>query len=200
MSSVTNKTDKNKHYVNNRQFSEEVVKYVANKTECIRKGKPVPQVTHYIADCFLKIAEGLSHKSNFVGYSYREEMVMDAVENCLRAIDNYDISMATYTGKPNAFSYFTQISWFAFIRRINKEKRQHDIKLKYMAQSGFEEFLINESEDAESAQAVRSFVDSLLQRIDEKKSKDKVIDQYEKEHRPRKKRAVIVDSDLSDFL
>ena len=80
-------------------------------------------VPDYIAKCFLKICEGLSHKSNFVRYTYREEMVMDAVENCLNAVGNYNIEAATRKGKPNAFGYFTQISWFAFIRRIKKEKK-----------------------------------------------------------------------------
>ena len=66
---------------------------------------------------------------------------MDAVENCLKAILNYNIESATRTGKPNAFAYFTQISWYAFLRRIEKEKKQQDIKLRYIAQSGIEEFL-----------------------------------------------------------
>ena len=87
-------------------------------------------------DVFLKIAEGLSHKANFVRYTYREEMVMDAVENCLKAIENYNLETATRTGKPNAFAYFTQISWYAFLRRIQKEKKQQDIKIKYLTESG----------------------------------------------------------------
>jgi len=188
------------HYVDNKLFSESVVDYVHLKQEAEAAGKTPPQVTHYIASCFLKICEGLSHSFNFVRYTYREEMVMDAVENCLKAIGNYDIDKATRTGKPNAFSYFTQIAWFAFVRRINKEKRQQDIKLRYMAQSGFDEFMISEDEDPEAAAAVRSFVDSLLQRIDEIKVKDRKVDEYAKEDKARKKRTVIADSDLRDFL
>lgn len=188
------------HYVDNKLFSQRVVDYVKLKKEAEAAGKPIPQVTHYIAECFLKICEGLSHSFNFVRYTYREEMVMDAVENCLKAIGNYDIDKATRTGNPNAFSYFTQIAWFAFVRRINKEKRQQDIKLKYMAQSGFDEFMVSEDEDPEAAAAVRSFVDSLLQRIDEIKVKDHKVDIYAKDHKSRKKRAVIADSDLRDFL
>lgn len=79
------------HYVNNRQFSEAVVDYCTTVKEAKDDGRPNPVVTDYIASCFLKIAEGLSHKANFVRYTYREEMVMDAVENCLKAIENYDI-------------------------------------------------------------------------------------------------------------
>ena len=80
----------------------------------------------------------MSHKANFVRYTYREEMVMDAVENCLKAIENYNIDKATRTGKPNAFAYFTQIAWYAFLRRIEKEKKQQDIKMKYLSESGLE--------------------------------------------------------------
>ena len=129
------------HYVNNAQFSQAVVEYVEEVNRSKKAKIPNPVVPDYIARCFLKIAEGLSHKANFVRYTYREEMVMDAVENCLKAILNYNIESATRTGKPNAFAYFTQISWYAFLRRIEKEKKQQDIKLRYIAQSGIEEFL-----------------------------------------------------------
>ena len=126
------------HYVNNKEFSQAVVDYVKTVREAREKGKDDPIVTDYIARCFLKISEGLSHKSNFVRYTYREEMVMDAVENCLNAIGNYNIEAATRKGKPNAFGYFTQICWFAFIRRIKKEKKQQDVKLKFLAEYGIE--------------------------------------------------------------
>ena len=102
------------HYVNNADFSQAVVDYVTSANEAKNDNRKIPKVTNYIAQCFLRIAEGLSHKSNFIRYTYREEMVMDAVENCLKAINNYDIEAATRTGKPNAFAYFTQITWFAF--------------------------------------------------------------------------------------
>ena len=80
---------RNIHYVNNADFSHAVVEYVKLSEEAKKKKVDVPKVTDYIASCFLKIAEGLSHKSNFIRYTYREEMVMDAVENCLKAISNY---------------------------------------------------------------------------------------------------------------
>ena len=99
------------HYVNNAQFSQAVVDYVTDLNKARdAKIRDLPKVPDYIAMCFLKICEGLSHKSNFVRYTYREEMVMDAVENCLKAIENYNLEAATRTGKPNAFAYFTQIS------------------------------------------------------------------------------------------
>ena len=87
------------HYINNKEFSLAVVEYVTNKNKLEEEGKETPKVTNYIASCFLKISEGLSHRPNFVRYTYREEMVMDAVENCLKAISNYNIETATRTGK-----------------------------------------------------------------------------------------------------
>ena len=133
------------HYVNNADFSQAVVDYVTSANEAKNNNQKIPKVTNYIAQCFLRIAEGLSHKSNFIRYTYREEMVMDAVENCLKAINNYDIEAATRTGKPNAFAYFTQITWFAFLRRIAKEKKQQEVKMKYLASSGIENFIMNEN-------------------------------------------------------
>ena len=99
------------HYVNNSDFSTAVVEYVEKVDNARKKKNNIPKVPDYIAQCFLKIAEGLSHKANFIRYTYREEMVMDAVENCLKAIGNYNLEAATRTGKPNAFAYFTQITW-----------------------------------------------------------------------------------------
>ena len=186
------------HYVNNAQFSQAIVDYVTVLNEAKKSQEPLPKVPDYIAQCFLKICEGLSHKSNFVRYTYREEMVMDAVENCLKAVENYDIEAATRTGKPNAFAYFTQISWYAFLRRIEREKKQQDIKMKYIEQSGIENFLDNELGDAQSATVAQAFVDSLRNKIDEVKEKDAFWKDVVKKER--KRRAVNVDSDLSDFI
>ena len=188
------------HYVNNKEFSQAVVDYVKTVREAREKDEPDPIVTDYIARCFLKIAEGLSHKSNFVRYTYREEMVMDAVENCLNAVGNYNIEAATRKSKPNAFGYFTQISWFAFIRRIKKEKKQQDVKLKFLAESGIEEFMIDPDEDPQVAKAVQSFVDNLRRRIDDVKEKDKAFEKYKVTKVANRRRPLTVDSDLSDFL
>ena len=193
------KRSKNVHYVNNQEFSTAVVNYVGTVKEAKDAGKPIPVVTDYVATCFLRIAENLSHKSNFIRYTYREEMVMDAVENCLKAVENYDINASTRTGKPNAFAYFTQIIWYAFLRRITKEKKQQDIKEKYLSQSGVEAFLAAEQGDM-STQVVTHFVDTLKDRIDKVKSHDQDLKAFAQKQKIRKKRAVNVDSDLSEFL
>ena len=187
------------HYVNNAQFSDAVVEYVTRVNEAQNNNKDIPIVPNYIAECFLKIAEGLSHKSNFSRYTYREEMVMDAVENCLKAIGNYNLETATRTGRPNAFAYFTQISWFAFLRRIAKEKRQQDVKMKYLEKSGIENFVDLDLADAAAGHVIESFVDSLRDRIDKVKQTDQVFDTIYKEEK-KKKRTKQADSDLSEFL
>jgi hypothetical protein len=182
------------HYVNNKEFSQAVVDYCLDLQNARKNGNKLPVVTDYVASCFLKIAEGLSHKSNFVRYTYREEMVMDAVENCLKAIENYNIEAATRSGNPNAFAYFTQISWYAFLRRIEKEKKQQEIKLKYISEADVSEFL-EENDDGGSP-----FVDQLRIRIDTVKEADAQFKEYAKEEKKRKRRAVYVDSDLTDHF
>lgn len=191
--------DKNKnkpHYVNNADFSNAIVEYVRRANEDAAAGKERPIVTNYIAECFLKIAEGLSHKANFIGYTYREEMVMDAVENCLKAIDNYNLETATRTGTPNAFGYFTQIAWYAFLRRMEKEKKQHDIKLKFFSEFGVEELLAEDNDDA--MHQTQSLIDDIRVRIDLIKTNDRMIKEYAKEQRRRRRKRT--DSDLTDFF
>ena len=165
------------HYVNNRDFSYAVVDYVKECRKCDEEGTPSPKVTDYIATCFMKICEGLSHKSNFIRYTYRDEMVMDAVENCLKAIHNYNIEAATRTGKPNAFSYFTQIAYFAFIRRITKEKKQADIKSRFLEQADVEQFIDNIDQSSPQDQA---FVDRLRDKISSLKQKDEAVKEFAK--------------------
>jgi len=175
------------HYVNNREFSYAVVDYVNAANAAKQADEKNPVVPDYIAICFMKICEGLSHKPNFVRYTYRDEMVMDGVENCLKAIYNYNIDTATRTGKPNAFSYFTQIAYFAFIRRIVKEKKQTDIKFKFMEQANIEDFVssidINNPID-------QSFLDTLREKISRIKETDSAIKRFSKEDKEKKKKGL----------
>ena len=173
------------HYVNNRDFSYAVVDYVKSCEAVEDTDKPRPVVTDYIATCFMKICEGLSHKPNFIRYTYRDEMVMDGVENCLRAIHNYNIDTATRTGKPNAFSYFTQIAFFAFIRRITKEKKQQDIKIKFLNQADVEEFITSIDSNSPVDQA---YVDTLRNKIAAIKEKDNAVKEFGKEEKKKEKK------------
>ena len=199
------KKRKSIHYVNNKEFSTAVVEYVklVNKAKENRANQ-LPIVPDYIAICFMRISEGLSHKSNFVGYTYREEMVMDAVENCLKAILNYNIEAATRTGAPNAFAYFTQITWYAFLRRIAKEKKQQDVKMRYLSTAGAGDFLSTDSiaNNSMGDQVINHYVNVLQMRINTVKEKDKVIKAFvvKDKKATRKKKVSFLDSDLSEFL
>lgn len=181
------------HYVNNKEFSQAVVDYVNSANDARDKGESEPTIPNYIGECFLKISEGLSHKPNFISYTYREEMVMDAVENCIKAIMNYDITKATRTGLPNAFAYFTQISYFAFLRRIAKEKRQQDIKELYIDYAGAEAFM-NTGEYLDS--------DSIVERIRHKsaaiRNRDNKIKEFGKKIKNKAKKKVT--GQLDQFL
>ena len=168
------------HYVNNKDFSRAVFDYVKLVEECEASGEEKPKIPNYIAKCFMNIAEGLSHKSNFIGYSYREEMVMDAVENCLKAIYNYNLEAATRTGNPNAFAYFTQISWYAFLRRIDKEKKQETIKQRFLENHTFEDFVDIDHNDKMGVNVGSMFVDQLKSKIDEIRHKDNILKEYSK--------------------
>jgi hypothetical protein len=181
------------HYVNNKQFSQSVVDYVTSVVEAREAEKDEPIITEYIGSCFLKIAEGLSHKPNFVGYTYREEMVMDGVENCIKAIMNYDVKKATRTGLPNAFAYFTQIVYFAFLRRIAKEKKQQDIKEKYMDFAGASAFMdIGDHPDP------NGIVDRVRYKSQRIRERDNKIKEFGKELKKRAKKKVV--GGLEKFL
>jgi len=100
------------------------------------EGKKRPQVTNYIGECYLKIANHLSYRPNFINYTYRDDMISDGIENCLQYMDNFDPEKSK-----NPFAYFTQIIYYAFIRRIQKEKKQQEVKQKMIANFGEEQMM-----------------------------------------------------------
>ena len=176
------------HYVNNREFSQSVVDYVNLVKKAKATNTEIPRITEYIGRCFLRIAEGLSHKPNFVRYTYREEMVMDGVENCIKAIMNYNIEAATRTGSPNAFAYFTQINYYAFIRRIMKEKKQQDIKFRYIEHAGIEDFMSNSENTGTNMNGIENgFIDTLKKRIGRVKDVDVKVKEFKKKDKKEKK-------------
>ena len=123
MSTVTVKTKR--HYVNNKDFYEAIVAYKQRLKE-----NPETRVPDYIGQCIMAICTKLSTKPNFYGYSFRDEMIADGIENCIGAVDGFNPEKSN-----NPFAYFTQIAWNAFIRRITKEKKQQYIKHKNMVNS-----------------------------------------------------------------
>ena len=119
------KKEKGVHYVNNAQFLEAMKEWKAKCKEAEEEGDPQPPVSNYIGECFLKIANHLSYRPNFINYTYREEMISDGIENCLQYCSNFNPEKSN-----NPFAYFTQIIYYAFIRRIQKEKKQQHVKHK----------------------------------------------------------------------
>ena len=110
---------KKPHYVNNKEFLQ-AMKDWRNKCEQAKKdGKQPPPITYYIGECFLKIANHLSYRPNFINYTYREEMISDGIENCLQYVHNFNPEKSD-----NPFAYFTQIIYYAFLRRIQKRKNK----------------------------------------------------------------------------
>ena len=115
------------HYIDNKKFYEEMLQWKKSTKEAEDSDDPKPPVTDYIARCFLAIGENLAKKPNFMNYPFKEDMISDGVENCLMYCSNFDPEKST-----NPFSYFTQIIYYAFLRRIQKEKKQNYIKYKYL--------------------------------------------------------------------
>lgn len=113
------------NYINNFDFYDAIVDYKLKCDIARQDALPKPQISRYIGECFNKLAEGLSRRPNFFGYSYRDDMVFDGIENCLRYVENFNPEKTK-----NPFAYFTQILWWAFVRRIKKEKTQQYIKYK----------------------------------------------------------------------
>ena len=126
--------EKKHHYVDNKQFLAAIIKRKEEIKEAEEAGEPKPQITNYLGECILKIANHLSYRPNFINYTYREEMISDGIENCLQYIDKFDPNMSS-----NPFAYFTQIIYYAFIRRITKEKKQQQIKEKILKESDIEQ-------------------------------------------------------------
>ena len=118
------------YYVNNKELLEAMTSYRERVIYAKEHDKPKPRVSNYVGDCFLKIATHLSYKPNFVNYPFREDMICDGIENCLQYIDNFDPDKSK-----NPFAYFTQIIYYAFLRRIQKEKKQLEIKQKILDHS-----------------------------------------------------------------
>tara|TARA_B100000242_G_scaffold288103_1_gene255844 strand:- start:1737 stop:2279 length:543 start_codon:yes stop_codon:yes gene_type:complete len=119
-----------KHYVNNKEFLEAIIEWKEKVKEAESSDEDIPPVTDYIGECFLKIAQHLSYKPNFINYTFKEEMIGDGIENCLQYVNNFNPEKSK-----NPFSYFTQIIYYAFIRRIQKEKKQTHVKHKIIEKS-----------------------------------------------------------------
>jgi hypothetical protein len=161
-----------KHYVNNKTLFEEMVKFKEKTKEAEEAGKQLPRIPNYVGECFLMICNKLSTKPNFMGYSYRDDMIADAIENCVVAAHSFDPEKSS-----NPFAYFTQIAWNAFIRRIQKEKKQSYIKHKNFVNSNLMEDIAREISvtgqpihNEYSDDIIRSFEDKIVKNSKKPKS------------------------------
>ena len=125
---------RSEHYVNNKEFLAALIRYQEDIEIARLQDKPKPVIPRYIGECFLKIANHLSFKPNFVNYMFKEDMISDGIENCVQYIHNFNPEKSR-----NPFAYFTQIIHYAFLRRIQREKRQLEIKNKIIEKSGYNE-------------------------------------------------------------
>jgi len=128
---------KSEHYVNNKELLAALIDYRADVAVAKAKDLPKPRISNYLGECFLKIATHLSYKPNFVNYMFRDDMISDGIENCVQYIHNFDPAKSK-----NPFAYFTQIIHYAFLRRIQKEKKQLEIKTKIIEKTGYDEVMV----------------------------------------------------------
>ena len=133
------------HYVDNKKFLAAIVERKEQIKEAEGVGDPKPQITNYLGECILKISNHLSYRPNFINYTYKEEMISDGIENSLQYIDNFDPEKSK-----NPFAYFTQIIYYAFIRRIAKEKKQQKIKERILLRSNIQDMIVVQKHDDEA--------------------------------------------------
>ena len=135
---IKNKKQK-PHYVDNKKFLQAMIDW----RETWPSEESIPPVTNYIGECFLKIATHLSYRPNFINYTYRDEMISDGIENCLQYVKNFNPEKSS-----NPFAYFTQIIYYAFLRRIQKEKKQTHVRNKIIEKSNYVSFTTMEGDDS----------------------------------------------------
>lgn len=163
------------HYVDNKQLYAVIIQYKADVQAAKQNDQSKPQIPNYVGECILLIAQRLATKPNFINYSYKEEMISDGIENCISYFDNFDPSKSD-----NPFAYFTQIIYYAFLRRIQKEKKQVYIKHKSTENSMLFNELVDQMDDDDftpsfefDSENISDFIKAFEDNIDKKKVKRK---------------------------
>ena len=155
---------KSEHYVNNKEFLAAMVEYKKSVNRAKRDKNNKPPVPDYIGECFLKIANHLSYRPNFINYTFRDDMISDGIENCLQYLDNFNPKTSN-----NPFAYFTQIIYYAFVRRIQKEKKQTVIKQKMIADSNYDDMTLQPGDDREFKNQFTEFLKANLPKEEDSK-------------------------------
>ena len=163
------------HYINNQEFLAALLDHREKVLAAREAGTAIPPVSNYIGDCFIKIAKHLSYKSNFINYSYKDEMISDAIENCLAVVDNFDPSKSK-----NPFAYFTQITFFAFVRRIQREKKQMATKFRYIDQLDVSDIVTQEHDNGEFQNQFLEYLKGQMDNYEYEKVTSTIIKKEEK--------------------
>lgn len=178
------------HYVDNATFFEAIKEYQNRVRECANSNTPVPRIPEYIGECFLRIATKFSFVNNgkmsFVNYTYRDDMILDGIENCIRAIHSFDPTKGS-----NPFSYFTQIIFFAFLRRIDKEKKQTKIRNALISNMDIDSFNTQDQDD--DTEYRNSFVEYVKANMELDENMFVLAKKSKKQHRS-------TSTDLQDFF
>ncbi len=144
------------HYVNNKDLLNQIIKRKALIKAALEAGQEKPPLDNYLGECILKICKHLAYKSNFINYTYRNEMIGDAIENCVKVLDNFDPERGS-----NPFAYLTQIAYNAFIRRIQMEQKQQYIKGKLIQDMPLDELFSTQDQDSDDAAFHNQFIEYL---------------------------------------
>lgn len=182
-----------KHYVDNKQLYATLVEYRNKRLDAEKQGKPVPPIPNYVGECLLQIATRLSYKPNFANYMFREEMVGDGIENCINYLNNFNPDKST-----NPFAYFTQIIYYAFLRRIDREKRQLYVKHKALENSMIMNELADQGAEAADGTTITVNLDSDYMKDFVSSFEDKVEARKQKRINKKKGLEVFIDDDKSD--
>lgn len=151
---------RSEHYVSNKEFHQALIEYRNNVNKAKENGQPKPPIPNYIGECFLKIATHLSYKPNFVNYIFKDDMICDGIENCVQYIHNFNPEKSQ-----NPFAYFTQIIHYAFLRRIQKEKKQLEIKNKILERTGFDQVFEDSGIDGSNYSDYNSIKDAIYSKL-----------------------------------
>ena len=184
-------TTKKEHYVDNKEFLAAMIEYKEKCEKAKKRKRKNPPVTNYIGECFLKIANHLSYRPNFINYTFRDDMISDGIENCLQYLDNFNPKKSN-----NPLAYFTQIIYYAFVRRIQKEKKQTTIKQKLIQDANYDDYALQPGDDREFKNQFTEFLQKNIP-TDEKTSEPikKTTTKGATKKRVRKAKA-----NLEDFL
>ena len=184
------------HYVNNAELYQHMVAYCEARDKALAEGKEKPPVDNFIGEAIMKIATHLSFRPNFIGYSYRQDMIGDAIDNCLTYIDSFDPKKSK-----NPFSYLTQVCWCAFVRRLKIEKRNSIIKGRYMMMSNVTDTMqLDQDEDGDPVVNNSGNIHRYMELAQEEEDRIRTAKAEKKKERELRKQANRKKTSLEEFI